>query len=148
MRVVLDTDVLYAGIRSAKGASRQLLMAILDRRAEILLSTSLIVEHEAALTRPAFLAETDIAAEDILAILDDLAGLCVPVGFDYRWRPLSRDANDDLVLETAINSGANAIATFNIADIADGAARVQPGSAKAILSRVGQDVEPRPDDVI
>jgi putative PIN family toxin of toxin-antitoxin system len=123
MRLVLDTDVLYAGIRSGKGASRQLLMAILDRRAEILLSTSLIVEYEAVLTRPAFLAETGIAAEDILAILDDLAGLCVPVAFDYRWRPLSRDANDDLVLETAINGGANAIATFNVADIADGAAR-------------------------
>jgi putative PIN family toxin of toxin-antitoxin system len=123
MRLVLDTDVLYAGIRSAKGASRQLLLAILDRRVEMLLSTSLIVEYEAVLTRTAFLAQTDIPAEDIIAILDDLAGLCVPVAFDYRWRPLSRDANDDLVLETAINGGADAIATFNVADIADGAAR-------------------------
>ena len=28
------------------------------------------------------------------------------------------------------------------------AARVQPGAAKAILSRIGQDVEPRPDDAV
>ena len=138
MRLVLDTDVLYAGIRSAEGASRQLLLAFLDRRAELLLSTSLLVEYEAVLTRTAFLDETGLQAATVLAILDDLAGLCVPVAFDYRWRPAARDANDDLVLETAINGGADAIATFNLADLADGAARFGILAARpaALLKRL------------
>jgi putative PIN family toxin of toxin-antitoxin system len=138
MRLVLDTDVLYAGIRSAEGASRQLLLAILDRHAELLLSTSLLVEYEAVLTRAAFLDETGLQADAVLAILDDLAGLCVPVAFDYRWRPAARDPNDDLVLETAINGGADAIATFNLADLADGAARfgILAARPSALLKRL------------
>ena len=49
--------------------------------------------------------------------------LCVPVAFDYRWRPQARDPNDDLVLETAINGGADVIASFNVADMQAGARR-------------------------
>jgi hypothetical protein len=45
------------------------------------------------------------------------------VAFDYRWRPVARDADDDLVLETAVNGNADAIASFNVGDMAAGAAR-------------------------
>jgi predicted nucleic acid-binding protein len=138
MRLVLDSDVLFAGIRSAEGASRQLLLAILNGRATLLLSTSLMVGYEAVLTRSAFLEKTGMTAHDVLCLLDDLAGLCVPVAFDYRWRPLAADANDDLVLETAINGAADAIATFNLADMADGAARfgILTGRPATILKRL------------
>ena len=56
-------------------------------------------------------------------MLDELAGLCVPVTFDYRWRPQARDPDDDLVLETAINGAADVIASFNVADMHAGAQR-------------------------
>ena len=59
----------------------------------------------------------------MIEVLDDLARNCGEVVFDYRWRPAARDADDDLVLETAINGGADVIATFNGADMAAGAAR-------------------------
>ena len=51
------------------------------------------------------------------------ATICVPVAFDFRVRPGARDPDDDLVLETAVNGGADAIATFNLVDLRDGAAR-------------------------
>ncbi len=38
-----------------------------------------------------------------LAVMDELAGLCVPVALDDRGRPL-RDPEDDMVIETAVNS--------------------------------------------
>jgi hypothetical protein len=44
-----------------------------------------------------------------------------PAPFDFRWRPVAHDANDDAVLETANNGSANVIATFNVKDIAAGA---------------------------
>jgi predicted nucleic acid-binding protein len=34
------------------------------------------------------------------------------------WRPQLRDADDDMVLEAAVNGAANAIVTFNIPDFA------------------------------
>ncbi len=123
LRVVLDADVVVAGFTSAAGASRRLLLAALDGEVRLLLSTPLVLEYEAVLTRAPVLAMAGIPAEEVLAVLDELAGLCVPVAFDVRVRPGARDPDDDLVLETAVNGGADAIATFNLADLRDGAAR-------------------------
>ena len=41
----------------------------------------------------------------------------------YLWRPMLRDADDDLVLETAVNGGADVIVTFNRRDFAAAAGR-------------------------
>jgi predicted nucleic acid-binding protein len=53
---VLDTGVLVAALRSSMGASRQLLIAALDGRFELLLSVPLLLEYEAVLTRHEHLA--------------------------------------------------------------------------------------------
>jgi hypothetical protein len=82
-----------------------------------------MLEYEAVLTRPNVLKLIGIGAEEVLAVLDELAGLCVPVAFDFRWRPTAADADDDVVLETAINGNADVIASFNVRDMAAGAAR-------------------------
>jgi len=121
LRVVLDTDVMVAGLSSATGASRRLLLAVLDGEVRMLLSTPLLIEYEAVLTRPAVLAMAGVSAEEVMAVLDELTGLCTPVAFDYRWRPQARDPDDDLVLETAINGGAEVVASFNVADMQAGA---------------------------
>lgn len=123
LRVVLDTDVMVAGFASDRGASRRLLMAALDGELRLLLSTPLLVEYEAVLTRPTVLAMTGVSAEEVTAVLDELAGLCAPVAFDYRWRPQARDPGDELVLETAINGGAEVVASFNVRDMRAGARR-------------------------
>ena len=122
LRLVLDTDVVFAAFHSPAGASRRLLLEILDGKALLLLSATLMVEYEAVLTRPGNLKKFGIGVADVLSVLDEIAGLCVPVAFDYRWRPSAADPDDDLVLETAINGAANAVASFNLADMRAGAA--------------------------
>jgi len=57
----------------------------------------------------------------VITVLDELAGLCVPVAMDYRWRPIAADPDDNLVVETAINGRADLIVTFNISDMRTGA---------------------------
>jgi predicted nucleic acid-binding protein len=47
LRVVLDTDVLVAGLRSDQGASRQLLLSVFDSKLEALVSVPLMIEYEA-----------------------------------------------------------------------------------------------------
>ena len=122
IRIVLDTDVMFAAFHSATGASRALLLEILDGKARLLLSTTLMIEYEAVLTRPETLAKFGIGAADLFAVLDELAAVCTPVAFDYRWRPGAADPDDDLILETAINGDADVIASFNLADLMDRAA--------------------------
>jgi putative PIN family toxin of toxin-antitoxin system len=122
LRLVLDTDVMFAAFHSPAGASRRLLLEILDGKTLLLLSATLMVEYEAVLTRPGNLRKFGIGVADVLGVLDEIAGLCVPVAFDYRRRPGAADPDDDLVLETAVNGAADAIASFNLADMRAGAA--------------------------
>jgi putative PIN family toxin of toxin-antitoxin system len=123
LRIVLDTDVLVAAFDSPTGASRQLVIEVLDGRVSLLMSTGLLLEYEAVLTRPTVLGMIGIDSVAVLAVLDELAGLCVPVALDYRWRPVAADPDDDMVIETAINGGADVIATFNNGDMLAGAER-------------------------
>lgn len=121
-RLVIDTDVMVAALESEAGASRRVLEAVLRGEVHLLLSTALMVEYEAVLTRPETLARSGLSASDTWKILDELARICRPVVFDYRWRPLAADVDDDFVVETAINGAAEVIASFNIRDMTAGAA--------------------------
>jgi predicted nucleic acid-binding protein len=47
-----------------------------------------------------------------------LAAVAEPVEPHFMWRPRLRDADDDMVLEAAVNGRAEAIATFNARDFA------------------------------
>jgi putative PIN family toxin of toxin-antitoxin system len=138
LRVVIDTDVMVAAFDSPSGASRQVLLDILDGKAELLLSTSLMLEYEAVLTRPRVLSMIGIDATEVLSVLDELAALCVPVAFDYRWRPAARDPDDDLVIETAVNGSADVIASFNVADMIAAATRfaIAVERPAAVLRRI------------
>lgn len=118
--LVLDTDVVVAALRSDRGASRQLLLAALNRQFELLLSVPLILEYEAVLTRPHHLAACGLNSAEVARVLDDLAAVAKPVRFAFRWRPKLPDPDDDMVLETAMNGGADAIVTFNQRDFAAG----------------------------
>ena len=113
---MLDTDVLVAAFRSDRGASRQLLLGALDRRFELLLSVPLMLEYEAVLTRPVQLDACGLNAGEVERVLDDLASVARQVRLAFRWRPRLSDANDDMVLETAVNGNADAIVTFNQCD--------------------------------
>jgi predicted nucleic acid-binding protein len=105
---VLDTHVMVAALRSSAGASRQLLLA-LHHPFVLRLSVPLILQYEAVLTRPEHLAASGLTAAEAVSVLDDLAAVAKPVRLAFRWRPQLTDANDDMVLETAINGGAIAI---------------------------------------
>jgi putative PIN family toxin of toxin-antitoxin system len=118
MRVVLDSDVVVAGVVSPTGASRWLLMAAADRMFELLVSVPLMLEWEAVLKRPEILRAAGGSPDDMDVVLDQLAAVCVPVDLHFLWRPRSHDPDDDMVLETAINGRADVIATFNTRHLA------------------------------
>jgi putative PIN family toxin of toxin-antitoxin system len=114
LRYVLDTDVVVAALRSDRGASRQLLLAALNKHFDLLLSVPLILEYEAVLTRPEHLTASGLNSKEVGRLLDDLAAVAELAKITFRWRSNLPDPDDDMVLETAVNGHADAIVTFNM----------------------------------
>lgn len=117
MKLVIDTDVLYAGLYSKNGASRQVLNALWPpSEHEWLISVATLLEYEAVLKREQFLMSTGATIEDIDFILNDISRFGKLVGTISRWRPITSDPNDDHVAETAVYGHAKALITFNKKD--------------------------------
>ena len=116
MRLVLDTNVFVAAFRSRRGASNALLRLVESRRVTPLCSTALFLEYEAVLSREETREATGHDLNDVAGIMRAFAALCDPVDISFRFRPLLRDADDEMVLETALNGNADAIATHNVRD--------------------------------
>ncbi len=75
------------------------------------------------MTRPEHLARARLSQSDVTEILDAMILYIERVPLWFSIRPTTKDANDDMVLETAVNGGADALVTENIADFKDGAFR-------------------------
>jgi len=111
---VIDTNVLYAGLYSATGASHQLLRLIEHGDITPLLSTTLLYEYEEVLKRNYKLLK--LSALDIDDLLDGLCsrGECRMIHF--LWRPQLSDPKDDHILELAMAAGSADIVTHNVND--------------------------------
>ncbi len=116
MRLVLDTNVVVAAFRSRRGASNALLRHVEAGKVRLLCSTSLFLEYEAVLGRPEVRVATGHSPADVRAVMNALAAVAEPVDLRLRTRPLLRDADDEMVLETATNGNADAIVTHNVKD--------------------------------
>ena len=128
-----------AAIRSDAGASRRLLVAALEQRFTLLVSVALMIEYEAVMTRTRHLVASKLSAEDVGILLDAVASVAEPVRLAFLWRPSLRDADDDMVLEVAVNGQADAIVTFNRRDFRPATERfwieiLSPGAA---IERLG-----------
>jgi len=116
---VLDTDVLVAAFRSERRASRELLIAALDESFVLLASTALWLEYEAVLTRPLHLAAMELSAAEVTDVLAALAVVAEPVPIHFLSRPVLADAEDEHVLDLAMNGRADMLVTFNQDDFVE-----------------------------
>ena len=112
---------MVAGLRSNRGASYQVLSLLPGRAFTPLLSVPLFLEYEAVLKRPEHLAGSGLAEMDIDIVLDMVAAVSEKVELHYLWRPQLRDPADEMVLELAIAGAADAIVTFTVRNLAEGA---------------------------
>ncbi len=114
MLVVLDTNVLVSGLRSALGASNTLLRRLAVGDYQIAVSTALCLEYDDVLNRPALLPS--YTPQQIATFLDSVCAVAEEAYIYFRWRPFLPDPKDDLVFECALASGATHIITHNTQD--------------------------------
>jgi predicted nucleic acid-binding protein len=103
MRLVLDTNVMIAAMRSRKGASARLVLAGLSGGVTLVCSVPLFVEYEAVMTRAEHLVAAKVTRERIVVVLDDLARVIDPATRDISWRPQLTDADDETAAPTRLS---------------------------------------------
>jgi len=116
--IVLDTNVLVAGLRSDGGASREVLRRALQGRYRPLFGTTLWLEYEMLLGRDVWTEET--TAKEREAVLAALARRGRWLTTYYGWRPNLRDEGDNHLIELAVAGNARAVVTHNVADLESG----------------------------
>ena len=56
---------------------------------------------------------------EVGSILDGLCAVAEEVKIDFLWRPSLKDPEEEMVLETAVNGGADLLLTFNARDFSN-----------------------------
>lgn len=134
--VVIDTNVLFSGLRSKRGASFQVISLLGSGRFEIHLSVPLVLEHEEVLTDHK--RALDLTDEDIDDFLNYLCEIAHLHDIHFLWRPLLKDPDDEMILELAVAAGCSKILTYNKGDFSGVEAfGIELVTAKELLEQIG-----------
>jgi predicted nucleic acid-binding protein len=114
VRVVIDTNVLVAAIRSRLGASYELVRRVGTGAFDVAVSVPLVLEYEDVLLRHC--ESAGLTAEDVGAIVDYFCSVAVRQEIFFLWRPLLRNPGDDMVLEIAVAADCDGIVTHKLRD--------------------------------
>lgn len=134
--VVLDTNILVAGLRSSQGAAFKLLSLVGTDRFGINLSVPLVLEYEDVLLRPEL--RIPLSPDAIRDVLDYHCAVARHHEIFFLWRPYLKDPGDDMLLELAVKAGCRFIVTYNERDFA-GCERfgVEAVTPAGFLKRIG-----------
>jgi len=139
VRVVLDSNVLVAALRSRQGASFRLLELLHKERFQIAVSVPLVFEYEAVLVRQA--AELGLSGKEAVGVVDYLCHVAHRQNIHFLWRPALTDPRDEFILELAVAAGCQAIVTHNVRDFGGARPfRVQVLTPSEFLALVEEDL--------
>jgi len=113
-QIVLDSNVVYAALRSKHGASYRLLSLLDSNKFEINLSVPLVIEYEDVLKRKQ--GSLTFSEARIDQFLDYLCTVSNWHEVFFLWRPILNDPEDDMILELAVRAGCQYIVTYNKRD--------------------------------
>ncbi len=114
-QIVMDTNVLVAGLRSRRGASYKLLSMLNDNRWQLNISTTLVFEYEEVLKRER--VQLGLSLDDINDLIDGICAISNKRSIFYLWRPVASDPDDDFLVDLAVEAQADFIITYNQRDL-------------------------------
>lgn len=118
IRVVVDTNVLVAGLIGGKGPNREILRRCLQGELQPSIGNALYLEYQDLLNRENIQALCQQTSISLMEFLDGFARVCTLVDARYLWRPNLRDEADNHLVELAIAAGVDYIITNNVQDFA------------------------------
>lgn len=134
--VVLDTNVLYTGLRSRRGASFKLLSLLGSGRFNIHLSVPLVLEYEEVLQEKR--RDLGLNEADVSSVLDYLCQVAGLHEIHFLWRPRLKDPDDEMILELAVEAQCDYIVTYNKKDFPGVEAfGLELVTAKELLQKIG-----------
>ena len=110
-RVILDTNVILAAMRSQNGASYRLLQTIGHPQWQSIITPAVMYEYEDVARRPN--AAPGLTPQNITNILDLIYRESHRQLVWFSWQPLSPDPGDDAILEAAIAGHCDYVVSFN-----------------------------------
>jgi putative PIN family toxin of toxin-antitoxin system len=113
-RLVIDTNVIIAALRSQRGASYRLVMMQDQGLWQTCLSVPLFMEYESVAKRPE--VGITLSHADIDIVLDYICEWAEHRQIYFLWRPLLPDPGDDCVLEVAVEAQCDFIISYNKRD--------------------------------
>jgi putative PIN family toxin of toxin-antitoxin system len=129
IRVIVDTNVLVAGLIGKKGPNREVLRCCLRGELQPFVGNALYFEYQDLLNRERIQALCQQTSVSLMEFLDGFAQVCTAVDVHYLWRPNLRDEADNHLVELALAARAAYIITNNVADF-----------SHAQLKRLGYEV--------
>ena len=112
--MVLDTNILYAGLRSRNGASFKLLERLGNEQFQPCISVPLVLEYQQTLVQEQ--SDLSVSVAEVENVLDYLCLIGHKQRVFYLWRPFLTDPKDDMVLELAVAAACQYIVTYNAKD--------------------------------
>lgn len=113
-QVVLDTNVIVAGLRSNRGSAFRLLTLVGTGVFDIHLSVPLVLEYQEVLSRQ--LPNLYITARDVEEFIEFHCSVARQHQIFFLWRPYLPDPKDDMVLELAVKAQCDSVITYNARD--------------------------------
>jgi len=110
IRAFIDTNIWISALITLGGPPARILRAFLDNRFVPVISQPFLAELEEVLQRDRIRRRLQYSDDEVVSILESLAEIGIP-GYPIGTLRLCRDPKDDIMLETAIEGGANYIVT-------------------------------------
>jgi len=130
VEIVLDTNVLVAGLLSNRGAAFEVLALVGTGAFGINVSVPLLLEYEDVLLRPHL--AIPLPPGTIHDVLDYHCTVARHHEIFFLWRPYLPDPGDDMVLELAVKARCAFVVTYNQKDFAGcerfGVKAITPGA--------------------
>ena len=112
MKAVMDTNVLIAAFRSHRGASFELFNRLVVGKWTAVISNHLLYEYEEIMKRDA--SRLGLSLDDVDEVLNAVCARAELWPLSHEWQPVLTDADDEPLVQLAVESGALRIVTHNV----------------------------------